>query len=82
MSPLEFSSETLEKLNSLYSLYKGGRSIPNKNDETADVEYRFHPERNDCSSRLLRGSNKASMYYSVISVSIYMLKNNIVNILC
>lgn len=72
LSPLEFSSETLEKLNSLYSLYKGNRSICNKNDETADVEYRM-PEFNACSSRFLRGSSKAmSMCSSVVSVLTYI----------
>lgn len=67
LSPLEFSSETLEKLNSLYSLYKGGRPISSKvDDETADVEYRL-PKFNACSARSLRGSTKAVC--SLVSVT-------------
>ncbi|XP_055296903.1 uncharacterized protein LOC129565741 isoform X2 [Sitodiplosis mosellana] len=58
LSPLEFSTETLEKLNSLYSLYKGGRPSSKVDDETADVEYRL-PRFNGCSTRPLRGSTKA-----------------------
>lgn len=62
-SPLEFSSETLEKLNSLYSLYKGNRLITNENDETTDVEYRL-PDFTNHSSRFLRGRmcSLASVY--------------------
>lgn len=68
-SPLEFSSETLEKLNSLYSLYKDSPPIYNENDNTPDVEYRL-PEFNDTSARLLRDSNRAMC--SMVSVYIHM----------
>lgn len=67
LSPLEFSSETLEKLNSLYSLYKGGRPISSKiDDETADVEYRL-PKFNTCSARSLSDNTKTVC--SLVSVT-------------
>lgn len=63
-SPLEFSSETLEKLNSLYSLYKGNRLITNENDETTDVEYRL-PDFTNHSSHFLRGRTPMCSLVSV-----------------
>lgn len=58
LDPVQISSHTLEKLNSLYSLYKMRRSISNEVDELEDVVYRLR-EFNGCSSRPLRGSSKA-----------------------
>lgn len=63
--PVEISSNTLEKLNSLYSAYKLNRSVSNESDELNDVVYRLR-EFNDFSSRRYRGSSKAMC--SLVSV--------------
>lgn len=79
LSPLEFSSETLEKLNSLYSLYKGSRSIGKVDDETADVEYRL-PQFSGRKPRSLQDSTKAVC--SLVSVLTSQFEMEIDKSLC
>lgn len=81
--PVQISSYTLEKLNSLYSLYKMRRSISNEVDELEDVVYRLR-EFNGCSSRSLRGSSKAMCSFvsvfnehDLYSIDIEILLSNI-----
>lgn len=55
---VQISDHTLEKLNSLYSLYKVRRSTSTEYDEIEDVVLRLR-KFNDCSARPFRGSSKA-----------------------
>lgn len=64
--PVQITSNTLEKLNSLYSDYKLNRSVSNESDELNDVVYRLRQFK-DFSSRRKRGSSKAMC--SLVSVS-------------
>lgn len=58
LAPVQISEHTLEKLNSLYSLYKVRGSVSNETDESEDVVVRLR-KFNDCRPRPFRGSSKA-----------------------
>lgn len=67
--PVQINEQTLEKLNSLYSLYKFRQSTGNEIDEVEDVVLRLR-KFNDCTSRPFRGSSKAMCSFVSVTINI------------
>lgn len=65
VDPIQISSRTLERLNSLYGLYKIKDSIGNKDEDEDEVVLRFREFQN-FTPRSFRGSSKAMCSFASV----------------